>query len=292
MITIRQLNDPTLYKKSKSFNPDSVFDLVKIKEQISLLKQTTSQYPTSAGMAAVQCAEISEPYRVFILGNNHISNEYKQQLAARGIVMPREKIIINPEIAMRYGEPRSVDQQCFSVCGPLRGQLPFYKFIGVKYLTLDDNDNVVEVEEDLTNEIEGRIFQHEYLHVEGMTYLNLIINQLTFAQLETIIAIIKGIKGNPIDKPEPVNNLMTIFQWDANGIGFEALALEKALRHTQADSLNGFSQLVESALVAKQEKYNHNLFCLNPIGLKQASEWDAVVTVTSKDEFAGPGFGA
>lgn len=131
MVTIRQIDDQLLYQKSRKFNQHSARHWQELKKQISLLKESTQQYTTSAGMAAVQCVEIGDqPFEIFIIGNNHMSQEFKaRRLAARNIIMPREKMIINPQIISKKGEPRVIDQQCFSVCGPLRGQLPFYEFI-------------------------------------------------------------------------------------------------------------------------------------------------------------------
>lgn len=143
------------------------------------------------------------------------------------------------------------------------------------------------------SEIEGRIFQHELLHLQGSTYINLIFNQLKFVQLEKIISVIKFIKSNPLEMQEQIDNLKCIFRWGAdNQISFEENDLERVLRHTEPKTFIGIEKLAMTALVAKQQEYSQNLFCSRPFAESSSHDWNSIMalSITEKDG-GGPGYG-
>ena len=75
-------------------------------------------------------------------------------------------VIINPEILWSSDEMEKDWEGCLSVPG-IRGLVPRAKRIGVKYLTREGK--VIETE--MKNFL-ARIFQHEYDHLNGLSFLD------------------------------------------------------------------------------------------------------------------------
>ena len=74
--------------------------------------------------------------------------------------------IINPEILWTSDEMENDWEGCLSVPG-IRGLVPRHKRIGVKYTTI--NGTLKEYE---LNDFLARIFQHEYDHLNGLSFLD------------------------------------------------------------------------------------------------------------------------
>jgi len=74
--------------------------------------------------------------------------------------------IINPEILWNSDEIEKDWEGCLSVPG-IRGLVPRAKRIGVKYLTIEG----IVIETELSDFL-ARIFQHEYDHLNGLSFLD------------------------------------------------------------------------------------------------------------------------
>jgi peptide deformylase len=74
--------------------------------------------------------------------------------------------IINPEILWMSNEKEKGWEGCLSIPG-LRGLVPRYRRIGVRYLT-----RAGEVREEEYEDFLARVFQHEFDHVRGFVFLD------------------------------------------------------------------------------------------------------------------------
>jgi peptide deformylase len=74
--------------------------------------------------------------------------------------------IINPELLWSSDEKETGWEGCLSIPG-LRGQVPRYRRIGVRYLT-----RAGEVREEEFADFLARVFQHEFDHVRGMVFID------------------------------------------------------------------------------------------------------------------------
>jgi peptide deformylase len=107
------------------------------------------------GISAVQ---VYHPVRLFILAS-HPNSRYPKA--------PRMKptAIINPEIISHSKETKKDWEGCLSVPG-IRGLVPRFKSIKVRYFARKG-----KIIEKSFNGFIARIFQHEYDHLEGITFL-------------------------------------------------------------------------------------------------------------------------
>ncbi len=75
-------------------------------------------------------------------------------------------IMINPELLHACDEREYGWEGCLSIPG-MRGLVPRYRKIGVRYQTRDGDNREVAYEGFL-----ARVFQHEFDHLEGMLYVD------------------------------------------------------------------------------------------------------------------------
>ena len=116
----------------------------------------TMKEADGVGIAAPQ---VSENYQIFIMHSNS-NPRYPDAPEMEPIA------IINPEIISESDEIEIDWEGCLSIPG-LRGLVPRYKSIKVRYLDRDANE-VVETLEDFP----ARIFQHEFDHLKGILFLD------------------------------------------------------------------------------------------------------------------------
>lgn len=149
---IAQLGHPVLRAETK------LVDDIKSPELQSLIDDmlVTVKDVNGVGIAAPQ---VYESYRVFI-----IASFPNMRYPEAPLLEPFA--LINPEIISHSEETVKGWEGCLSVpC--IRGHVPRYKSITVKYLDREGNEQTKEFTDFI-----ARIFQHEYDHISGMVYLD------------------------------------------------------------------------------------------------------------------------
>lgn len=112
------------------------------------------------GIAANQ---VYESYKIFIIAS-HPNVRYPDAPLIEPFAL------INPEIISHSEEKVKSWEGCLSVPG-IRGLVPRYKSIKVKYLDREGKEHITEFHDFI-----ARIFQHEYDHISGMVYLDCLEN--------------------------------------------------------------------------------------------------------------------
>ena len=108
------------------------------------------------GIAAQQ---VYESYKIFIIAS-HPNIRYPNAPFLEPFAL------INPEIITHSEEKVKEWEGCLSVPG-IRGLVPRYKSLTVKYLDRNGKPKIAEL-----HDFVARIFQHEYDHINGLVYLD------------------------------------------------------------------------------------------------------------------------
>jgi peptide deformylase len=149
--------------------PVTEFDTPVLDELIGDM-QDTMQAADGAGLAAVQ---IGIPSRVMIFGIE--SNPRYPDVSPIPFT-----VLINPEYEA-LGEEKSAGWEgCLSVPG-MRGYVRRHAVI--RYRGLDQHGKVIEREAD---DFHARVFQHEFDHLEGVLYPDLLDDPLKFGYCEEL----------------------------------------------------------------------------------------------------------
>ena len=170
-MTVRQilrLGDPTLRQRSVEVD-DS--ELPHLHELIAEMFETM-EAADGAGLAAIQ---IGVPKRIMIFGFE-TNARYPE---ADPIPLT---VLINPELVVLSDEKISDWEGCLSVPG-MRGFVSRYARIG--YKGIDQFGTTIEREAD---GFHARVFQHEFDHLEGMLYPDLINDSTKFGFTEELQA--------------------------------------------------------------------------------------------------------
>lgn len=126
-----------------------------IKELIADMFET--MYTASGvGLAAPQ---IGKSLRIFVVDSNSMHDE-----GETGI----RKAFINPEILEQEGEPWVFEEGCLSIPG-IREDVKREPWIKIRYYDEDWNEHVEEYDD-----IDARVIQHEYDHIEGILFTDYI----------------------------------------------------------------------------------------------------------------------
>jgi peptide deformylase len=125
------------------------------------------------GLAAPQ---IGQSIRLFLVDTIQMQEEDKEM---KGI----KKVFINPEIIDESGEEKSYEEGCLSI-PDIRGDVKRLSEVSIVYY--DEN---FEKHEESYNGINARVIQHEYDHVEGKLFTEMLPplrKQLVKRKLENI----------------------------------------------------------------------------------------------------------
>ncbi len=142
--------DSVLKKKSADIPPD----YPKLKELIENMFDT--MYNASGiGLAAPQ---IGLSIRLFIVDTIQLENDKNKEF--KGI----RKVFINPKIIRESGEEWKYEEGCLSIPG-VRGDVYRLPDLIIKY----QNENF-EWQEESYNDLNARVIQHEYDHIEGVLF--------------------------------------------------------------------------------------------------------------------------
>ncbi|ABV33258.1 MULTISPECIES: peptide deformylase [Pseudothermotoga] len=156
---IRLLGDPVLRKKSK--NVERVDETT-----ISLIKDLfETMYATDGiGLAAPQ---IGVSLRIFVMDDG------------------KPRVFINPEIIYKSEEKEIAEEGCLSVPEVFE-DVERSKEVTVRYM----NEHGEEVEESFVD-YSARVVQHEYDHLQGVLFIDLIPSSRRFAIRKKLIEIVR-----------------------------------------------------------------------------------------------------
>lgn len=150
ILPIIAYGDSILKKKCKTISND----YPKLKELIENMHDT--MYNASGiGLAAPQ---IGASIRLFIVDTVQLENDENEGL--KGI----QKVFINPEILEETGEKWKYEEGCLSIPG-VRGDVYRQPDLKIKY-----QDENFEWQEETFDDINARVIQHEFDHIEGVLF--------------------------------------------------------------------------------------------------------------------------
>lgn len=141
--------DPVLKKRSEDISPD----YPNLAETIKNMWQT--MYAASGiGLAAPQ---VGIPIRIFVVDTLQLAEKRKK---TNGI----KKVFINPTILQEEGEEWKYEEGCLSIPG-IREDVNRPPKIKIHYFDEAFNELTEEFDE-----INARVIQHEYDHIEGVLF--------------------------------------------------------------------------------------------------------------------------
>lgn len=148
------LPDKNLRTKSKKVHviDQSVKDLVKSMEQITLDWEDSRDHEVGVALAAVQ---INSLLKVIVIRNNFDDKNDRSFQA-----------FINPEITKLEGEIEEDYEGCLSITD-IYGKVPRHTNIRVKALNLDGKEVRIKADGFL-----ARVFQHEIDHTNGIVFVD------------------------------------------------------------------------------------------------------------------------
>ena len=146
---------PVLKRKGEDIDKDYP-DLQKLIDDMF----ETMQSASGVGLAAPQ---INKSLRLFVIDATPFADEHEE---AKGF----RQVFIDPKITMKSGEKVKYDEGCLSYPG-IREIVIREPRIRIKYY--DEHFNLRDEE---YNGILSRIIQHEYDHIEGITFVDRITN--------------------------------------------------------------------------------------------------------------------
>lgn len=153
LLKVAELGNPIIRTKAKEVKNISHKE---IQQLIDDMIATLYDFD-GVGIAAPQ---VYESLRIFILAS-HPNDRYPKA--------PKMKptAIINPKI-LKYSEDKVKDWEgCLSIPG-IRGLVPRYEWVNVEYTTRDG-----KLVRKTFKDFVARIFQHEYDHLEGIVFLDI-----------------------------------------------------------------------------------------------------------------------
>lgn len=180
---IRVIGDPILHKPGVLFpqNP-TIEQQNELTNQIEHAKNILIQ-TGGAGIAANQCAQISEPFQFTIVGvfhNDpvHIAGVTRRYPTAK---FPKARIMVNPTIISSSKTTQNFNHACLSVPCPNRCSVRSPEALTVEYLDPTNNMEVVQL---TLSGVDAVVLWHELTHIlDGKTYIDAVFEQLTTPDL-------------------------------------------------------------------------------------------------------------
>lgn len=206
MLPIRQIGDTRLHQPTPKVDWSLPDIQATIQQQLAVMKDNLYRYG-GVGMAANQCAAISHPLQIIIIGTN--DETARTQAATRYPLrhIPYETVMINPIIIQYAGEIYYPDtgEGCMSVMGGLRGRVARYSIIIVEY----QNTQGATLREQFES-FAAHVIQHEVDHLNGIVFLQKILEELDTQQKAQVLQAIDSVISaqnqttSTIDLPERI----------------------------------------------------------------------------------------
>jgi peptide deformylase len=151
ILPITAYGDPVLKKKGA----DVASDDPKLNKLIEDM-YATMYHAEGVGLAAPQ---VGVSMRIFIVDSTQMEDS-KKKPQFKGI----KKAFINPQILEEKGEEWKYEEGCLSIPG-VRGDVFRKAEVKIKY-----QDENLEWQEEVYNDFNARVIQHEYDHIEGILF--------------------------------------------------------------------------------------------------------------------------
>ncbi len=153
ILPVYAYGQPVLLKKAQPVSED----YPQLAEFIENMWETMYN-ASGVGLAAPQ---VGKSLRIFIVDTKQVQKEGEEE---KGI----KKVFINPEIIEENGKLWAYEEGCLSI-PDIRGDVMRKEFVFIKYL--DEN---FEEHTEMFGEMEARVIQHEYDHLEGILFTELL----------------------------------------------------------------------------------------------------------------------
>lgn len=150
ILPITAYGDPVLKKKAVDITPD----YPQLKELIDNMYATMYK-AEGVGLAAPQ---VGLSIRLFVVDSIQVENPKKPEF--KGI----KKAFINAQILEENGEEWKYEEGCLSIPG-VRGDIYRKPVIKIRY-----QDENFEWKEEVYDDFNARVIQHEYDHIEGILF--------------------------------------------------------------------------------------------------------------------------
>ncbi len=151
ILPITAYGDPVLKKKGA----DVASDDPKLNKLIEDM-YATMYHAEGVGLAAPQ---VGISMRIFVVDSTQMEDS-KKKPQFKGI----KKAFINPQILEEKGEEWKYEEGCLSIPG-VRGDVFRKAEVKIKY-----QDENLEWQEEVYNDFNARVIQHEYDHIEGILF--------------------------------------------------------------------------------------------------------------------------
>jgi peptide deformylase len=152
-LPIYAYGQPVLKKVAKDISPD-----YEGLDQLIADMWETMEHANGVGLAAPQ---IGRSIRLFLVDSGPMHEEGEEHLGIK-------KVFINAEILEEAGDDCSYSEGCLSI-PDLSGDVERPEEITIRWL----DENFVEHEETFTG-LNARVIQHEYDHIEGILFTELL----------------------------------------------------------------------------------------------------------------------
>ena len=168
---------PVLRKKCEEVNKETP-DLT----QFIADMWETMYFTRGIGLAAPQ---VGKSYRIFVVDTEQLHDDEENKPKFTGI----KKVIINPVIIQEAGEPWAYEEGCLSI-PEIRGKVSRPAQLRIQYY--DENFNL---HDDVFDDMNARVIQHEYDHIEGILFTD----HLSFLKKQTVKSKLERIKRGEIN---------------------------------------------------------------------------------------------
>lgn len=153
ILPIRAIGDPVLKKRAEDVKPNHAG----LKELLDNMFETMYN-SNGIGLAAPQ---IGESLRIFIVDTGVAADKEDEEQGFKGV-------FINPEIEAFVGDDEGFEEGCLSI-PHIREEVFRPEGVDVHYLDINFKKQTLELDGLL-----ARVFQHEFDHLEGVLFTDLI----------------------------------------------------------------------------------------------------------------------
>lgn len=174
----REFGDPLLRKQARTLSNDEVLS-EDTQTLIKNMRHTLIDIELGVALAAPQVGESVQLVVVAVRPTEHRKN-----------VEPFDLVMINPEIIETFGKRTSMWEGCISSGkdgkAGLFAKVPRFKKVKVKYF-----DQQGEEHEDVFEELQAQIAQHEIGHLNGELFVDLVKDTKTYMTYDEYVKRVK-----------------------------------------------------------------------------------------------------
>lgn len=185
---IRQIGDVILHQEAKEVT-NFTEQRKKLEAQLVILQRNL--YATGGvGIAANQCAEIENPFKLIVSGVNYNNPEHVIKAVTRypTALFPAMQVLVNPVILKLDNELSEFTEGCLSVAGPMRGVVKRPKSVTVSY-----QDIMGKPHQEAYTGTDARVMLHELDHIlNGFVYMQRLIDELSKEECHRLLGLVES----------------------------------------------------------------------------------------------------